>query len=83
MAETKRLKVRHVTTYSYDVPVHYALQQLRLTPRDLNGQRVLEWTTSITGGEKQVEFDDHFQNRTHLVKVDTGATAVEIQCELG
>lgn len=81
MAETKRLTVRHVTTYSYDVPVHYALQQLRLTPRDGQGQQVLAWNTSITGGVKQVEFDDQFQNRTQLVKVDTGATAVEILSE--
>lgn len=81
MGETRRLTVRHVTKYSYDVPVHYALQQLRLTPRDGQGQQVLEWQTSITGGTKQVEFDDQFQNRTHLVKVDTGATEVEILSE--
>ncbi|MBO9464148.1 transglutaminase family protein [Tropicibacter sp. R15_0] len=78
MAETRRLTVRHVTTYSYDVPVHYALQQLRLTPKDSKGQTVLEWTTSVTGGARQVEFDDQFQNRTQLVKVDNAATSVEI-----
>ena len=81
MAETRRLTVRHVTTYSYDVPVHYALQQLGLTPRDGQGQQILEWNTSVSGGVKQVAFDDQFQNRTHLVKVDTGATSVEILSE--
>ncbi|UZD90394.1 transglutaminase family protein [Cognatishimia activa] len=81
MAETRRLTVRHETSYTYDVPVHYALQQLRLTPRDTKGQQVLEWTTAITGGTKQVEFEDHLQNRTQLVKVETGQTSVKILTE--
>ncbi|CUK27533.1 Transglutaminase-like superfamily protein [Cognatishimia activa] len=81
MAETKRLTVRHATRYSYDVPVHYALQQLRLTPRDAIGQTVLQWKTTVTGGAKQLEFDDQFQNRTQLVKVETGATEVEFLSE--
>ncbi len=81
MVETKRLNIRHVTTYSYDQPVHYALQQLRLTPRTGPGQTVLEWQTTITGGAKQVSFDDHFVNHTDLVKVDAGATQVEIVSE--
>ena len=81
MDKTRRLTVRHVTTYSYDVPVHYALQRLRLTPKDGPGQKVLEWSTKVTGGVVQCGFDDQFQNRTELVKVDTGATTVEFLCE--
>lgn len=73
-----QLTISHVTTYSYDEPVYYALQQLRLTPRTGHGQTVLDWTSSITGGKKQLSFEDQFVNRTELVKVDEGAREIEI-----
>lgn len=81
MAEVTRLSIRHVTTYSYDVPVHYALQKLRLTPRSGHGQNVLKWTSTVSGGVKQLSYDDPLMNHTDLVKVDSGATTVEIVCE--
>lgn len=76
-----QLKITHVTTYSYDTPVHYALQQLRLTPRSGHGQTILNWESTITGGQKQASFDDQFVNHTELVKVDEGAEHVEIVSE--
>ncbi|MBJ6371093.1 transglutaminase family protein [Sedimentitalea arenosa] len=73
-----QLKISHVTTYTYDEPVHYALQQLRLTPRSGHGQTVLQWESTVTGGTKQASFDDQFVNHTELVKVDEGAQKIEI-----
>ena len=73
-----KLSITHITTYSYDRPVHYALQQLRLIPRTGPGQQVIHWQSSITGGQKQLSFDDQFVNHTELVKVDPGATKIEI-----
>lgn len=73
-----KLSITHVTTYDYDAPVHYALQQLRLIPRTGHGQKVVEWSSAIEGGQKQLTFDDQFVNHTELVKVDPGATRVEI-----
>lgn len=78
MHDTKILEITHTSTYSYDTPVHYALQQLRLIPRAGNGQRVIEWNSTISGGEKQLTFNDQFLNQTELVKVDAGATQIEI-----
>ncbi len=75
------LKITHVTTYRYDQPVAYALQQLRLVPRSAHGQTVLNWQTSITGGTKQVSFDDQFVNHTDLVKADPGTTEIRIVSE--
>ena len=76
-----RLKITHVTTYSYDTPVDYALQQLRLIPKSGHGQGVIAWTSSIEGGTKQLEFDDHFANHTELVMVDPGTMRIEIASE--
>lgn len=73
-----KLSITHVTTYAYDTPVRYALQQLRLYPRTGHGQTVLEWESIIEGGRKQLSFDDQFLNHTDLVKVDPGQTRIEI-----
>lgn len=73
-----KLTIQHQTTYNYEEPVHYALQKLRLIPRTGHGQTVLNWQTEISGGEKQLTFDDLFVNHTELVKVTPGATRIEI-----
>lgn len=73
-----RLRITHVTAYDYDQPVHYGLQRLRLTPKSGNGQAVIDWRSDIEGGERQLEFDDHFGNHTQLIKADAGARRIEI-----
>lgn len=76
-----RLKISHTTTYSYDRPVSYALLQLRLTPRDLAGQKVLSWSSRLEGAKVQVSYDDQFRNRVEMVQMDEGATSVTITSE--
>lgn len=76
-----RLKISHVTTYSYDSPDHYALLQLRVTPTSGHGQTVVDWTSTITGGTKQLSFPDQFNNHVDLVLVDRDATVVEVRSE--
>lgn len=76
-----RLKINYTTTYSYDAPVPYALQQLRMTPRHARGQEILRWDLSVTGGKKQVMFEDQFKNVTDLISMDADATSIEIRCE--
>jgi len=76
-----RLKITHKTTYCYEQPVHYALQQLRLTPRTGNGQDVIAWTSTITGGHKQLSFEDKFANKVETVLIEDGAQHIEILSE--
>ncbi|MGE4328281.1 MAG: transglutaminase domain-containing protein [Pseudodonghicola sp.] len=73
-----RLKITHATTYEFELPVYYALQQLRMTPQSGDGQEVIEWSTSITGGKKELSFEDQFGNLTELVTIEPGTTRVEI-----
>lgn len=73
-----RLKITHTTTYRYDSPDHYALQQLRLYPKSGAGQTVLHWQTQVTGGQVQMSYDDHHMNQVQLMIVDAGATEVTI-----
>ena len=44
-----RLSIRHVTTYKYDTPVLYSIQQLRLTPNSAPTQFVSNWELSVPG----------------------------------
>ena len=68
-----RLLITHTTTYRYDEPVPYGLLELRLTPHTGAGQTVREWQTEVEGAQSQVVFDDHYQNRVELVRVDPGS----------
>ncbi len=76
-----RLKISYTTTYSYDTPVPYALQQLRMTPRNARGQEIVNWELSVAGGTKQVAFEDQFKNVTSLISMEPEATVIEIRCE--
>ena len=76
-----RLHVRHVTTYRYDAPISYGLQQVRLTPKSRAGQTVEAWDTRVDGGRVEAAFDDHHANRVQLVSVEPGATAVTLTAE--
>ncbi len=76
-----KLKIRHETRYSYDKPVQYALQRLRLRPRSSTLQSVLSWTVEIEGAQEEVTFLDQFGNDTMLISVSGGSHEVVIVAE--
>lgn len=76
-----RLKISHLTRYQYDAPVHYALQQIRLTPKSRAGQTVIDWQTSLEGGCKELEFEDQHNNHVLLVSVKDGQSEISVRCE--
>jgi transglutaminase-like putative cysteine protease len=78
---THRLHIRHVTTYAYDAPVSYGLQQLRLTPKARHGQAIVSWRTRLDGGRVEVEFDDSHANRVQLVSMEEGTERLVITAE--
>ena len=73
-----KLKITHTTTYDYDAPVSYALQQVRLTPISNSQQEVLNWQLEIEGGHSELFFLDHHKNHTTLVQATPGADQVKI-----
>ena len=76
-----RLKINYTTTYAYDAPVPYALQQLRVTPRTARGQEIIRWDLSVQGGQKQVQFEDQFKNVIDLISMDADARLIKVHCE--
>ncbi|OHD09862.1 transglutaminase family protein [Sphingopyxis sp. RIFCSPHIGHO2_12_FULL_65_19] len=76
-----RLFVEHITRYHYDAPVRYALQQLKLTPKDRPGQQhIVNWAIDIEGGAKQLHYTDHHGNGIDLIAVEGGARELTIRC---
>ncbi|KCV80993.1 transglutaminase family protein [Actibacterium atlanticum] len=75
------LKIRHHTTYSYERPVTYGLQQLRLTPKNRPSQQVLQWQVQINGGKKELEFDDEHMNEVTLISFEGEGHEISITCE--
>lgn len=75
------IAIQHNTTYRYAAPVRYALQQVRLTPKDRAGQRVQQWQLSVTGGTQQLSFLDHHANHVDLISVASGADEIVLSCQ--
>ena len=73
-----RLTISHTTHYRYDKPAHHALQQVRLTPKSRAGQTVIAWETEVSGGQKQLSYDDQHNNHVELVSFEPDATEIVI-----
>ena len=73
-----RLRISHLTKYEYDKPVHYALQQVRLTPKSEASQNVLAWNLSVEGGRKELEFSDQHQNLVTLISLHEEQSEISI-----
>ncbi|MBC7906349.1 MAG: transglutaminase family protein [Rhodospirillaceae bacterium] len=60
-----QLAIEHHTDYGYSAETSYAVQYVRLTPRDEPGQRVLRWDLDVPG--QAVPWRDSFGNLVHCV----------------
>ena len=74
-----RLRVSHQTVYSYDAPVPYALQRVRLMPQDSRLQSVQSWSLEVEGATEEVRFLDQFGNDTRLLSVTGEPHSIEIR----
>ncbi len=72
------LKISHRTVYSYDAPVPYALQRIRLSPPNGGTQTVHSWSLEVAGATEEVRFFDQFGNDTRLLSVSGEPHAIEI-----
>ena len=75
-----RLSIRHTTRYRFDTPVIHALQRLRLTPKETQGQEILEWEMEYENAHEELTYEDQHHNTTTLVGVEPETTEVTITC---
>lgn len=61
-----RLRIRHSTVYQYEPPASGAIQLLRLTPRNHDGQYVVRWRIDVSPDAPLSPREDAFGNITHV-----------------
>lgn len=76
-----RLKISHASEYAYSSPINYALQRVRLTPRDGYCQAVVKWKITVEGAKEEVRYRDQFDNDTRLVSATGGEHGIVIRAE--
>ncbi|QUJ76407.1 transglutaminase family protein [Sulfitobacter albidus] len=73
-----RISISHRTTYSYETPVSYALQRIRLRPSNSALQTVADWRVTVEGGRVETGYSDHHGNRVDLLSADAGTQSLSI-----
>jgi transglutaminase-like putative cysteine protease len=76
-----RIRIRHETTYHYDVPVNGVIQTLRLTPRNHDGQFVIDWRIDVSEDCRLDPHQDAFGNLTHAFTADGPFSSLSVLVE--
>lgn len=75
------LSIRHTTHYAFAQPVVHALQRLRLTPKETQGQRIIDWTMTFDNAHAKLQYDDQHCNHVTLIGLAPGAREVTVTCQ--
>jgi transglutaminase-like putative cysteine protease len=76
-----RFHIKHETRYDFDGPVPFGLQQLRKTPKSLRNQHIVSWDTIVTGGRKELSYEDYHGNIVELVSFEANTQSVTVMSE--
>ena len=74
------LSIRHTTHYAFTQPVVHALQRLRLTPKETQGQRIIDWQMTFDNAHAELQYDDQHFNHVTLIGLAPGAREVTVTC---
>ncbi len=77
---TMTLSIRHTTHYAFAEPVVHALQRLRLTPKETQGQRIIDWSMALENAHAELEYDDQHFNHVTLIALTSDAREVTVTC---
>ena len=76
-----RIRISHETLYRYEIPASGVIQTLRLTPRNHDGQYVLDWRIDVSTDCRVDEHEDAFGNITHTFSADGPFTSLRVFVE--
>src|ERR1700726_1787850 len=76
-----RIRISHESIYRYAAPVAGVIQTLRLTPRNHNGQYVVDWRIDVSENCRLDEHEDAFGNIAHAFTADGPFTALRVLVE--
>jgi transglutaminase-like putative cysteine protease len=72
------LTVDHTTRYTYDRPVRSVVQSHRLMPSAFDGQRMIEWQVTVSGGVQGSSFRDGAGDRLQAWTVQGPVTEIAV-----
>ena len=75
------VRIHHSTVYRYDPPAAGAIQLLRLTPRDYDGQHVVRWRIDLSVDARLTANEDAFGNITQVFSVSGPLAELRIDVE--
>jgi transglutaminase-like putative cysteine protease len=73
-----RIRISHETIYRYDQPASGVIQTLRLTPRNHDGQYVVDWRIDISDDCRLDHHEDAFGNITHTFTAEASLTDLTV-----
>jgi transglutaminase-like putative cysteine protease len=65
-----RIRIAHSTVYRYEPPAAGAIQVMRLSPRNHEGQYVVRWRIDVSPDAHLAAHEDAFGNNTHVFTAD-------------
>ena len=72
-----RISIDHTTHYTYERPVRYSTQYLRLVPKSSSRQRVLQWQLDTPA--PPLELSDGYGNILHVLTIDKPVSEIVIR----
>jgi transglutaminase-like putative cysteine protease len=76
-----RIQVSHETIYRYGQPARGVIQTLRLTPRNHEGQYVVDWRIDVSENCQVGQHEDAFGNITHVFDADGPVSELRVLAE--
>ena len=76
-----RIRVIHRTIYHYDTPATGVIQMLRLTPRNHDGQYVINWHIDVSADCRLDQHEDAFGNISHAFTAEGPFSELTVSVE--
>jgi transglutaminase-like putative cysteine protease len=76
-----RIRVSHESRYTYADPPKGVIQTLRMSPRNHDGQYVVDWRIDVSGDCRLDAHEDAFGNITHAFTVDGPLASLRVLVE--
>jgi transglutaminase-like putative cysteine protease len=81
VVSTMRICISHETTYRYQQPVRSVIQTLRLTPRNHDGQYVVNWRIDVSENCQLDQLEDAFGNIAHVFSAEGPFSELRVHVE--
>jgi transglutaminase-like putative cysteine protease len=76
-----RIRIARSTVYRYDPPAAGAIQVLRLSPRNHDGQYVVRWRIDVSPDARLAAHEDAFGNLTHVFTADEPLDELRVEVD--